>query len=146
MNSTPLSVCQARSRREMPQRPRCCWMRAAKTALTAALRRCAKAQNNKPLRTSRAVYGISHFTDQLEVAGGGHGSPILVALRGATLPPVAPRSPSFASRSNTSTSPGGYDVSRLFHRRAFLDTRKGGTYNDRFEHCRQNAQWDRKHG
>src|ERR1700680_726243 len=31
-------------------------MRAAKTALAAAERFCAKAQNSKPLRTSRAVY------------------------------------------------------------------------------------------
>ena len=31
-------------------------MRAAKTALAAALRACAKAQNNNPLRISRAVY------------------------------------------------------------------------------------------
>ena len=41
-------------------------------------------------QTKAMIIGISHFTDQLEVAGGGHSGPILVARHGATLPPVAP--------------------------------------------------------
>ena len=54
MNSLPLSVCQARWRRSTPQRSKCCWMRAAKTALADAERFCASASAHAQRHRFRA--------------------------------------------------------------------------------------------
>src|ERR1700726_286258 len=61
------------------------------------------------------VISVSHFTDQVEIAGGGH-APILSGARGPALPPFAgPRTsntdpvPALASDSYTSVLLGGYD-------------------------------------
>ena len=74
------------------------------------------------------VVRVFHFTHQIEITrGGGHVQPILRGARGPAPPPSAgPRAPipktnpvpSFASHSYTSTSPGGYDVSKLSQREA----------------------------
>src|ERR1700704_5856183 len=67
--------------------------------------------------TGRFHVGVSHFTHQVEIAGGGH-APILSVARGPAPPPSAgPRTPnpntnptpSPASDSYTSVLPGGYD-------------------------------------
>src|SRR6266581_6960883 len=52
------------------------------------------------------------------------------AARRSTLPPAGRLSPNVSSRSNTSTSPGGYDVSRLFHRRARVDALRCFLYDE----------------
>src|ERR1700726_2256232 len=61
------------------------------------------------------VISVSHFTDQVEIAGGGH-APILSGARGPALPPFAgPRTsntdpvPALASDSYTSVLPTVYD-------------------------------------
>ena len=69
------------------------------------------------------VVGVSPLTHQIAVAGGSnHGATILDAARRPALPPAGRPSPTAFSRSNTSTSPGGYDVTRPFHREARFDT------------------------
>ena len=69
------------------------------------------------------VVSVSHLTDQVEIAGGGH-APILSGARGPAPPPSAgPRTPnpntnpipSLASDSYTSIPLGGYDEPFLFH-------------------------------
>src|SRR5690242_1464537 len=61
------------------------------------------------------VIGVFHFTHQIEIADrGSHDAAILPAARRPALPPAGRPSPSASFRSNTSTPPGGYDVSRLF--------------------------------
>src|SRR5258708_4713669 len=69
------------------------------------------------------VICVSHLTDQVEIAGGGH-APILSRARGPAPPPSAgPRAPnpstnptpSRASDSCTSIPLGGYDDPFLFH-------------------------------
>src|SRR6266704_1650162 len=52
------------------------------------------------------------------------------AARRSALPPAGRLSPNASSRSNTSTSPGGYDVSRLFHRRARVDALRCFLYDE----------------
>src|SRR5216683_4593300 len=52
------------------------------------------------------------------------------AARRSALPPAGRLSPNASSRSNTSTSPGGYDVSRLFHRRARVDALRSFLYDE----------------
>src|SRR5580692_10379508 len=68
------------------------------------------------------VIRVSHLTDQVEIAGGGH-APIVSAARGPAPPPSAgPRAPnpntnptpSLASDSCTSIPLGGYDDPFLF--------------------------------
>src|SRR5216684_4527908 len=77
------------------------------------------------------VIGVSHLTDQVEIAGGGH-APILSVARGPAPPPSAgPRAPnpnpntdpapSPASGSYTSVLPGGYDDPFLFHSEGEVD-------------------------
>src|SRR5260221_1793791 len=62
------------------------------------------------------VVSVFHLTHQIEIAGGSrHGAAILSAARRPALPPAGRPSPTASSRSNISASPGGYDVSRLFH-------------------------------
>jgi hypothetical protein len=62
------------------------------------------------------VVGVFHLTHQIEIASGcGHGAMILAAARRPALPPAGRPSPTASSHSNTSTQPGEYDVSRLFH-------------------------------
>src|ERR1700726_4989184 len=77
------------------------------------------------------VIRVSHLTNQVEIAGGGH-APILPVARGPAPPPSAgPRAPnpstnptpSCASDSCTSIQPGGYDDPFLFHERAALTQR-----------------------
>ena len=69
------------------------------------------------------VIGVSHLTDQVEIAGGGH-APILSGARGPAPPPSAgPRAPKPkhkpipfpASDSCTSIPLGGYDDPFLCH-------------------------------
>jgi len=71
------------------------------------------------------VVGVTHFTHQIVVAGGGHGGPILAAARCPALPPAGQRSLSSASHSHTSTPPGGNDVPFQFHASCCLDVRGG---------------------
>src|SRR6266571_128211 len=52
------------------------------------------------------------------------------AARRSALPPAGRLSPNASSRSNTSTSPGGYDVSRLFHRCARVDAFRSFLYDE----------------
>src|SRR5260370_27163887 len=52
------------------------------------------------------------------------------AARRSALPPAGRLSPNASSRSNTSTSPGGYDVSWLFHRRARVDAFRSFLYDE----------------
>src|SRR6266566_10088859 len=52
------------------------------------------------------------------------------AARRSALPPAGRLSPNASSRSNTSTSPGGYDVSRLFHRCARVDALRSFLYDE----------------
>ncbi len=52
------------------------------------------------------------------------------AARRSALPPAGRLSPNASSRSNTSTSPGGYDVSRLFHRCARVDALRCFLYDE----------------
>ena len=68
------------------------------------------------------VERVFHLTHEIEVTD--HGGGILPAARRPAPPPSAGRlipeqapepSPSASSDSGTSTPPGGYDVSRLFH-------------------------------
>jgi len=47
---------------------------------------------------------------------GSHNAAILPAARWPALPPVGQQIPTASYRSNTSTAPGGYDVSRRFQR------------------------------
>ena len=62
------------------------------------------------------VVGVFHLTHQIEITGGSrHGAAIVSAARRPALPPAGRPSPTTSSRSNTSTSPGGYDVTGLFH-------------------------------
>jgi len=62
-----------------------------------------------------------HFTHQIEIPGGSnHGAAILLAAGRPALPPAGRPSPTAFSRSNTSTSPRGYDVTGLFHARILL--------------------------
>src|SRR5258708_37210699 len=74
------------------------------------------------------VISVSHLTDQVEIAGGGH-APILSVARGPAPPPSAgPQTPntntnptpSPASDSYTSVPLGGYDEPFLFHTTATL--------------------------
>jgi len=65
LNSPPLSVYQTRSRRVMPQWSSSCWMRAAKTALSAVLRFSAKAQNDSPLRGAERAQLLTQSQDPL---------------------------------------------------------------------------------
>jgi hypothetical protein len=62
------------------------------------------------------VVGVFHLTHQIEITNGGsHNATILSAARWPALPPAGQLTPIAASHSNTSTSLGGYDVSRLSH-------------------------------
>src|SRR5258708_11934426 len=64
------------------------------------------------------VVGVFHLTHQIEIAGGStHRPAILPPAPHPALPPAGRPSPTASSRSNISASPGGYDVSRLFHHR-----------------------------
>src|SRR5579863_610256 len=74
------------------------------------------------------VVSVCHFTNQVEIAGGGH-APILSGARGPAPPPSAgPRAPdpktipipSLASDSCISIRIGGNDVPFLFHSQASL--------------------------
>src|SRR5260370_1006073 len=152
-------------------------MREANTALAEALRRWAKAQKSKPLRTSRAggggrraeravrlkgrgpfgegghgggeesgggfdaalfgaldepqpmVVGVFHLTHQIEIASGSsHEARILLAVGRPALPPAGRPSPTASSHSNTSTTLGEYDVSRLFQTSENLDSDKAQHY------------------
>src|SRR2546428_3180848 len=61
------------------------------------------------------VVGVFHLTHQIEIAdGSSHDAAILPAARCPALPPAGQLTPTASSHSNTSISPGGYDVSRLF--------------------------------
>ena len=61
------------------------------------------------------VVGVFHLTHQIEITGGrSHDLPILLVARRPAHPPAGRPSPSASSRLNTSTSPGGYDVTGLF--------------------------------
>ena len=71
------------------------------------------------------VVSVSHLTNQIEV-GGGHGGQILPVARRPALPPAGRQLPAASSRSSTTTSPGGYDVSRLFQEEFWLDNLEGG--------------------
>src|SRR5712692_5100009 len=76
-------------------------------------------------QTKPMVVGILHLTHQIEITGGSsHSATILAAARRPALPPAGRLSPNASSRSNTSTSPGGYDVSRLFHRAVSWSTER----------------------
>lgn len=60
------------------------------------------------------VVGVFHLTHQIELTSGdGHDAAILLASRRPALPPAGRLSPTASYRSNTSTSPGGYDVTGL---------------------------------
>jgi len=62
------------------------------------------------------VVSVFHLTHQIEITSGvGHGAPILLAARRLALPPAGRPAPTVSSRSNTSASPEGYDVTGLFH-------------------------------
>src|SRR5258707_2511827 len=62
------------------------------------------------------VVGVFHLTHQIEIASGSsHEARILLAVGRPALPPAGRPSPTASSHSNTSTTLGGYDVSRLFH-------------------------------
>src|SRR5258708_32309642 len=67
------------------------------------------------------VVGVFHLTHQIEITNGGsHNATILSAARWPALPPAGQLTPIAASHSNTSTTLGGYDVSRLSQRQAIL--------------------------
>src|SRR5713226_8709754 len=76
------------------------------------------------------VVGVSHLTNQIEV-GGAHGGQILPAARRPALPPAGRPAPAASSHSYTTTSPGGYDVSRLSHLRRSIDTPRPRAYTPR---------------
>jgi hypothetical protein len=68
-------------------------------------------------QTKPMVVSVLHLPHQIEITGGrSHGATILAAARRPALSPAGRPSPTASSRSNTSTPPGGYDVTRLFHR------------------------------
>jgi len=68
------------------------------------------------------VVGVFHLTHQIEITNGGsHDAVILPVARRPALPPAGRPSPSASFRSNTSTSLGGYDVSRLSHAALAVD-------------------------
>src|SRR6266478_2668271 len=52
------------------------------------------------------------------------------AARRSAFPPAGRRSPSASSGSHTSIPLGGYDVSRLFHRRARVDAFRSFLYDE----------------
>src|SRR5260370_18840147 len=52
------------------------------------------------------------------------------AARRSALPPAGRLSPIASFRSTTSTAPGGYDVSRLFQRRARVDALRSFLYDE----------------
>ena len=67
------------------------------------------------------VVSVFHLTHQVEVTdGSSHSGVILLAASSPALPLAGLLSPSSASRSNTSTSPGGNDVPFQFHCKARL--------------------------
>jgi len=66
------------------------------------------------------IVGVSPLTNQIEV-GGAHGGQILPAARRPALPPAGRPAPAASSHSYTTTSPGGYDVSRLSQTKLTFD-------------------------
>src|SRR6266566_153001 len=73
-------------------------------------------------QTQAMVVSVFHFTHQIEIAGGSnHDAVILAAARRPALPPAGRPSPSASFHSSTSTSPGGYDVTGLFHVSTVVD-------------------------
>jgi hypothetical protein len=68
------------------------------------------------------VVGVLHFTHQIEITSGdSHDAAILLAARWPALPPAGQLTPTASSHSNTSTSPGGYDVTGLFQNDSSLE-------------------------
>ncbi|MHB8756017.1 MAG: hypothetical protein ACYC92_13840, partial [Candidatus Acidiferrales bacterium] len=60
------------------------------------------------------VVGVFHLTHQIEITSGdSHDAPILPVARRPALPPAGRQSLTASYRSRTSSSLGGYDVSRL---------------------------------
>src|SRR5439155_9649125 len=73
------------------------------------------------------VVGVFHLTHQIEIAGGSRHDAAIVpaARRRPALPPAGQPSLTASSRSHTSISPGGYDVTGLFQSCHILDNRPG---------------------
>src|SRR5271165_187041 len=82
------------------------------------------------------VVGVFHLTYQIEITNGGsHNATILSAARWPALPPAGQLTPVAASHSNTSTSLGGYDVSRLSHAYPEFARISGEAYSLGFKQC-----------
>src|SRR5712692_9748342 len=76
-------------------------------------------------KTQAMVVSVFHLAHQIKVtSGSGHGAAILLATCRPALPPAGRPSLSASSDSHTSIPLGGYDVSRLLHRRYALDSSK----------------------
>src|SRR5579862_1880557 len=93
------------------------------------------------------VISVSHLTDQVEIAGGGH-APILAGARGPAPPPSAgPRTPNPQTNSTpspawdsyTSIPQGGYDEPFLFHIFTKLDVSLHDQYAVRELMCAREA-------
>src|SRR5439155_10897726 len=70
------------------------------------------------------VVGVFHLTHQIEIAGGSRHDAAIVpaARRRPALPPAGRPSLTASSRSHTSISPRGYDVTGLFQSATALPT------------------------